>query len=118
MATIMCGYAPLASTMAVSGRMSDHRQALESSDKVGAVVVTGDRFRVTQSSDAHATHLTIACNAETYLLCLYNRIEWVAAKQDGRIIVGAPSDEGLEPAMKETLHNGHLTQFRQWFGGL
>ena len=57
-------------------------------------------------------------SAETYLLCLYGRIDWVAAKQDGRLIVVSPSGEGLDPERQETLQNGHLTQFREWFGGL
>jgi hypothetical protein len=35
---------------------------------------------------APAADLTITCNTETYLLCLYGRVEWIAAKQDGRII--------------------------------
>lgn len=82
------------------------------------VIVTGDSFTVDKPSDARAADLTITCNAETYLLCLYGRVEWVAAKQDGRLIVVSPSDERHGPEMEETFHNSNFIRFREWFGGL
>ena len=82
------------------------------------VIVTGDSFSVDNSCDAPVADLTISGNAETYLLCLYGRVEWVAAKQDGRITVMSHSDEPHGSAMEETVHTDSLIRFRQWFGGL
>jgi len=81
------------------------------------VIVTGDHFTV-QRPDAHAADLMITCSAETYLLCLYGRVEWIAARQAGCLHVVSHSDAGLDPEMKETIYNDHLHSFREWFGGL
>jgi uncharacterized protein (TIGR03083 family) len=82
------------------------------------VIVSGDRFTVDNSDNAPAADLTITCTAEIYLLCLYGRVEWVAAKQDGRITVVSHSNEQHGPEREETVHTDSLIRFREWFGGL
>ena len=81
------------------------------------VIVSGDHFTVARP-DAHTANLIITCSAETYLLCLYGRVEWVAAQQEGRIIVAPPSDAGRDAEMQETFHHDHLMRFHAWYGGL
>ncbi len=81
------------------------------------VIVSGDHFTVARP-DAHTANLIITCSAETYLLCLYGRVEWVAAQQEGRIIVVSHSDAGRDSEMQETFHHDHLMRFHAWYGGL
>ena len=82
------------------------------------VVVRGDEFTVTPPSDAQAADLTLSCKAETYLLCLYGRVEWMAAQQDGRLIVSSEAHQPPRSETEETFHNNSLRRFHEWFGGL
>jgi HAD superfamily hydrolase (TIGR01509 family) len=51
---------------------------------------------------APAADRTITCAAEIYLLCLYGRVEWVAAKQDGR------RNGGLSRAIEQLRHERNI----------
>ena len=51
------------------------------------VVVTGDAFTVSECSPERQPELTVHADANAYLLCLYNRVDWNAAKRAGRIRV-------------------------------
>ena len=73
------------------------------------VTVTGDAYSVAEPSAARQPQLTIRCNANTYLLCLYNRMDWNAAKRAGRIRVSQDAD---------TIAHVALRNLGRWFGGL
>ena len=73
------------------------------------VTVIGDAFSVAEPSAARKPQLTIRCDANTYLLCLYNRMDWNAAKCAGRIRVSQDAD---------TIAQVALRNLGRWFGGL
>ncbi len=73
------------------------------------VSVSGDAFTISPPSDARAPHLTITCNAETYLLCLYGRVNWVSARTEGRLDVKSANPQTLKQ---------DLMWFHERFGGL
>ncbi|MXZ89970.1 MAG: maleylpyruvate isomerase family protein [Chloroflexi bacterium] len=73
------------------------------------VVVTGDGFTVSECSPERQPELTVRANAGTYLLCLYNRVDWNTAKRAGRIRVSQTAD---------TIAHVALRNLGRWFGGL
>ena len=73
------------------------------------VVVTGDTFTVTECSSDRQPELTIRADAGTYLLCLYNRVDWNVAKRAGRLRVSQAPD---------TIAHVALRNLGRWFGGL
>ena len=73
------------------------------------VVVTGDTFTVSEPSADRQPELTVRADAGTYLLCLYNRVDWNVAKRAGRIRVSQAPD---------TIAHVALRNLGRWFGGL
>ena len=73
------------------------------------VVVTGDAYTVSACSPENRPELTIRADANTYLLCLYNRVDWNAAKRAGRVRVSQTAD---------TIAHVSLRNLGRWFGGL
>ena len=73
------------------------------------VVVTGDAYTVSEPSADHQPELTIRTDANTYLLCLYNRVDWNTAKRAGRVRVSQTAD---------TIAHVSLRNLGRWFGGL
>ena len=73
------------------------------------VTVTGDAYSVAPTDSGRKPQLTIRCDADTYLLCLYNRLDWNAAKRGGRIRVSQDAD---------TIAHVALRNLGRWFGGL
>lgn len=73
------------------------------------VVVTGDTFTVAEISPDRQPELTVRADAGTYLLCLYNRVDWNVAKRAGRIRVSQAPD---------TIAHVALRNVGRWFGGL
>lgn len=73
------------------------------------VVVAGDAYTVSECSPQHQPELTVRADANTYLLCLYNRVDWNAAKRAGRIRVSQSPD---------TIAHVALRNLGRWFGGL
>ena len=73
------------------------------------VVVTGDRFTVSECATERQPELTVRTDAGTYLLCLYNRVDWNTAKRAGRIRVSQTAD---------TIAHVALRNLGRWFGGL
>ncbi len=75
-----------------------------------AIIVTGDSFRIIPASGASQADITLTCSAETYLLCLYGRLSWEAAIQQGRMAVSLSSEHTISGEM--------MARFGAWFGGL
>lgn len=73
------------------------------------VLVTGDTFTVSEPSADRQPELTVRADAGTYLLCLYNRVDWNVAKRAGRIRVSQAPD---------TIAHVALRNLGRWFGGL
>ena len=73
------------------------------------VVVTGDSFTVAEVSPSRQPELTVRADAGTYLLCLYNRVDWNDAKRAGRLRVSQAPD---------TIAHVALRNLGRWFGGL
>ena len=73
------------------------------------VVVTGDTFTVAEVSPDRQPELTVRADAGTYLLCLYNRVDWNVAKRAGRLRVSQAPD---------TIAHVALRNLGRWFGGL
>ena len=73
------------------------------------VVVTGDGFTVSPCSPDNRPQLTVRGDAGSYLLCLYNRVDWNVAKRAGRIQVSQDPD---------TIAHVALRNLGRWFGGL
>ncbi len=73
------------------------------------VVVTGDAYSVAECSPERQPALTVRADANAYLLCLYNRVDWNAAKRAGRIRVSQAPD---------TIAQVALRNLSRWFGGL
>ena len=73
------------------------------------VVVTGDAYTVEECSDQRQPELTVRADANAYLLCLYNRLDWNVAKRAGRIRVSQTPD---------TIAHVSLRNLGRWFGGL
>ena len=73
------------------------------------MVVTGDTFTVAEISPDRQPELTVRADAGTYLLCLYNRVDWNDAKRAGRIRVSQAPD---------TIAHVALRNLGRWFGGL
>jgi len=73
------------------------------------VIVTGDTFTVTECSPGRQPELTVRADAGTYLLCLYNRVDWNVAKRAGRLRVSQAPD---------TIAHVALRNLGRWFGGL
>lgn len=73
------------------------------------VVVTGASYTVSECSSENQPELTIRTDANTYLLCLYNRVDWNTAKRAGRIRVSQTAD---------TIAHVSLRNLGRWFGGL
>ena len=73
------------------------------------VVVTGDTFSVAEVSPDRQPELTVRADAGTYLLCLYNRVDWNVAKRAGRLRVSQAPD---------TIAHVALRNLGRWFGGL
>ena len=73
------------------------------------VIVTGDTFTVTECSSDRQPELTVRADAGTYLLCLYNRVDWNTAKRAGRLRVSQAPD---------TIAHVALRNLGRWFGGL
>ncbi|MYC33023.1 MAG: hypothetical protein F4X64_07595 [Chloroflexi bacterium] len=73
------------------------------------VIVTGDTFTVTECSSDRQPELTVRTDAGTYLLCLYNRVDWNTAKRAGRLRVSQAPD---------TIAHVALRNLGRWFGGL
>lgn len=73
------------------------------------VVVTGDAFTVSECSPERQPELTVRADANAYLLCLYNRVDWNVAKRAGRIRVSQAPD---------TIAHVALRNLGRWFGGL
>ena len=73
------------------------------------VLVTGDTFTVAECSSDRQPELTVRADAGTYLLCLYNRVDWNVAKRAGRIRVSQAPD---------TIAHVALRNLGRWFGGL
>ena len=81
----------------------------EGADLQHDVVVTGDSFTVSECSPERQPELTVRTDAGTYLLCLYNRVDWNTAKRAGRIRVSQTAD---------TIAHVALRNLGRWFGGL
>ena len=73
------------------------------------VLVTGDTFTVSACSADRQPELTVRADAGTYLLCLYNRVDWNVAKRAGRLQVSQAPD---------TIAHVALRNLGRWFGGL
>ena len=73
------------------------------------VVVTGDGYSVTDCSPNRQPDITVRADADTYLLCLYNRVDWNVAKRAGRVSVSQAPD---------TIAHVALRNLGRWFGGL
>ncbi len=73
------------------------------------VEVTGDAFTVSEPSADRQPELTVRADAGTYLLCLYNRVDWNVAKRAGRLRVSQAPD---------TIAHVALRNLGRWFGGL
>ena len=73
------------------------------------VVVTGDGYTVSECSPDRQPELTVHADANAYLLCLYNRVDWNVAKRAGRIRVSQAPD---------TIAHVALRNLGRWFGGL
>ena len=73
------------------------------------VVVTGDTFSIEPCAPDRQPDLTVRCDAGTYLLCLYNRVDWNTAKRAGRFRVSQTAD---------TIAHVALRNLGRWFGGL
>ena len=73
------------------------------------VTVTGDAYTVSEPAPERRPDLTVRATANDYLLCLYNRREWNAAKRGGRIRVSQNAD---------TIAQVALRNLGRWFGGL
>ena len=73
------------------------------------VTVTGDAYAVSASASERRPDLTVRATANDYLLCLYNRRDWNAAKRAGRIRVSQNAD---------TIAQVALRNLGRWFGGL
>ena len=73
------------------------------------VVVTGDTFTLSEPSADRQPELTVRADAGTYLLCLYNRVDWNVAKRAGRLRVSQAPD---------TIAHVALRNLGRWFGGL
>lgn len=73
------------------------------------VLVTGDAFTVSEPSADRQPELTVRADAGTYLLCLYNRVDWNVAKRAGRLRVSQAPD---------TIAHVALRNLGRWFGGL
>ena len=73
------------------------------------VLVTGYTFTVSEPSADRQPELTVRADAGTYLLCLYNRVDWNVAKRAGRIRVSQAPD---------TIAHVALRNLGRWFGGL
>ncbi len=73
------------------------------------VVVTGDAYTVSECSPDRQPELTVRADANAYLLCLYNRVDWNVAKRAGRIRVSQTPD---------TIAHVSLRNLGRWFGGL
>ena len=73
------------------------------------VVVTGVAYTVSEPSSDNTPELTIRTDANTYLLCLYNRVDWNTAKRAGRVRVSQTAD---------TIAHVSLRNLGRWFGGL
>ena len=73
------------------------------------VVVTGDAFSIELCAPDRQPDLTVRCDAGTYLLCLYNRVDWNTAKRAGRVRVSQTAD---------TIAHVALRNLGRWFGGL
>ncbi len=73
------------------------------------VSIRGDQFTLDAPDDTRLPDFTLTCSAETYLLCLYGRVDWVTAEQDGRLRVKVV---GTQASAQD------LTWFRERFGGL
>ena len=73
------------------------------------VVVTGDAYSVEECSAERQPDLTVHADANAYLLCLYNRVDWNVAKRAGRIRVSQTPD---------TIAHVALRNLGRWFGGL
>ena len=73
------------------------------------VTVTGDTFTVAEVSPDRQPELTVRADAGTYLLCLYNRVDWNVAKRAGRLRVSQAPD---------TIAHVALRNLGRWFGGL
>ncbi len=73
------------------------------------VVVTGDAYTVSECSPERQPELTVRADANAYLLCLYNRVDWNVAKRAGRIRVSQTPD---------TIAHVSLRNLGHWFGGL
>ena len=73
------------------------------------VVVTGDTFSIEPCAPDRRPDLTVRCDAGTYLLCLYNRVDWNTAKRAGRVRVSQTAD---------TIAHVALRNLGRWFGGL
>ena len=73
------------------------------------VVVTGDTYSVEECSSERQPELTVRADANTYLLCLYNRVDWNVAKRAGRVRVSQSPD---------TIAHVALRNLGRWFGGL
>ncbi len=72
-------------------------------------VVTGDGYEITECSPDRQPDLTVRADAGTYLLCLYNRVDWNVAKRSGRLSVSQAPD---------TIAHVALRNLGRWFGGL
>lgn len=73
------------------------------------IVVTGDGYSVSAWSSDRQPDITIRADAGSYLLCLYNRVDWNVAKRGGRITVSQNPD---------TIAHVALRNLGRWFGGL
>ena len=73
------------------------------------VVVTGDTFTVSECAPHRQPELTVRADAGTYLLCLYNRVDWNDAKRAGQIRLSQAPD---------TIAHVALRNLGRWFGGL
>ena len=73
------------------------------------VIVCGNDFTIAQCSSERQPELTVRTDAGTYLLCLYNRLDWNTAKRAGRIRVSQAAD---------TIAHVALRNLGRWFGGL
>ena len=73
------------------------------------MVVTGDAFSIEPCAPDRQPDLTVRCDAGTYLLCLYNRVDWNTAKRAGRVRVSQTAD---------TIAHVALRNLGRWFGGL
>ena len=73
------------------------------------VIVTGDTYSAEECSPERQPELTVRADANAYLLCLYNRVDWNVAKRAGRIRVSQAPD---------TIAHVALRNLGRWFGGL